>query len=318
MKYFDHAATTPLDIDAAKNFIDVSTMYYANTNSLHDMGETAGKIIENCRQEWGRLLNVDKNGIYFTSGGTESNFLILQSLLLANKVEGKKHIITSMAEHASIHSAMEILEERGYAITYLPLQENGIVNLEVLKKNIRKETVLVSIQHINSEIGSIQPIEKIGTYCKSKEILFHSDMVQSMGKLEVGKFTKYVDALSISSHKFYGPKGVGLAYINPVIPWIPFYPKGSHENGFRPGTVNTAGIASMTVAAQKACANMGRELVRLSDLRQLLTERISRHSSIEIFATISGVGKKNTPFFSAPYRFTNCSVNAVANFKFIC
>ncbi|WP_312097203.1 IscS subfamily cysteine desulfurase [Niallia sp.] len=274
MKYFDHAATTPLDVDAANTYMEVACKYFGNTNSLHDMGDTADKILENCREEWGRLLNVDKNGIYFTSGGTESNFLIIQSILSASKKEGK-HLVTSAAEHASIHSIMHILLKKGYEITYLPLLKTGVIDTQLLEKSIRPDTILVSIQHVNSEIGAIQPIKEIGAICKKNDVLFHSDMVQSIGKIDVNEVTQFVDALSISGHKFYGPKGVGVAYINPNTPWMPLLANGSHENGFRSGTVNTAGIASMTVAAQKACSMIGENLNKLSHLRRLFKERIN-------------------------------------------
>ncbi|PAE13876.1 cysteine desulfurase [Niallia circulans] len=277
MKYFDYAATTSLDPDAASTYVEVACKYFGNSNSLHDMGDTASRIVENCRDEWGRLINVDKNGIYFTSGGTESNFLILHSLLMGTKKEGK-HLITSTAEHASIHSAMHVLAEKGYEITYLPLSKTGLIDTRLLEETIRPDTVLVSIQHVNSEIGAIQPIKEISTICKRYHILYHSDMVQSFGKIEVKEVTPYVDALSLSSHKFYGPKGVGIAYINPNVPWIPLVLNGSHENGFRSGTVNTAGIASMTVAAQKACSTISKNETKLSKFRKLFTEMIPKES----------------------------------------
>ena len=277
MKYFDHAATTSLDPDAASTYVEVACKYFGNTNSLHDMGDTANKILENCRDEWGKLINVDKNGVYFTSGGSESNFLILQSLLLASKKNGK-HLITSIAEHASIHSTMQALADKGYEITYLPLLETGVIDIELLEESIRPDTILVSIQHVNSEIGAIQPIKEIGAICKKHDVLFHSDMVQSIGKLDVKEVTPFVDALSLSSHKFYGPKGVGIAYINPNTPWMPLLANGSHENGFRSGTINTAGIASMTVAAQKACSTISDNETKLSQLRNLFTEMITKES----------------------------------------
>lgn len=277
MKYFDHAATTSLDPDAASTYVEVACKYFGNTNSLHDMGDTANKILENCREEWGKLINVDKNGVYFTSGGSESNFLILQSLLLASKKNGK-HLITSIAEHASIHSTMQALADKGYEITYLPLLETGVIDIELLEESIRPDTILVSIQHVNSEIGAIQPIKEIGVRCKKHDVLFHSDMVQSIGKLDVKEVTPFVDALSLSSHKFYGPKGVGIAYINPNTPWMPLLANGSHENGFRSGTINTAGIASMTVAAQKACSTISHNETKLSQLRNLFTEMITKES----------------------------------------
>ncbi|MFP3722883.1 IscS subfamily cysteine desulfurase [Niallia circulans] len=277
MKYFDYAATTSLDPDAASTYVEVACKYFGNSNSLHDMGDTASRIVENCRDEWGRLINVDKNGIYFTSGGTESNFLILHSLLMGTKKEGK-HLITSTAEHASIHSAMHVLADKGYEITYLPLSKTGLIDTRLLEETIRPDTVLVSIQHVNSEIGAIQPIKDISAICKRYHILFHSDMVQSFGKKEIKEVTPYVDALSLSSHKFYGPKGVGIAYINPNVPWIPIVLNGSHENGFRSGTVNTAGIASMTVAAQKACSTISKNETKLSKFRKLFTEMIPKES----------------------------------------
>lgn len=277
MKYFDYAATTSLDPDAASTYVEVACKYFGNSNSLHDMGDTASRIVENCRDELGRLINVDKNGIYFTSGGTESNFLILHSLLMGTKKEGK-HLITSTAEHASIHSAMHVLADKGYEITYLPLSKTGLIDTRLLEETIRPDTVLVSIQHVNSEIGAIQPIKEISTICKRYHILFHSDMVQSFGKIEVKEVTPYVDALSLSSHKFYGPKGVGIAYINPNVPWIPIVLNGSHENGFRSGTVNTAGIASMTVAAQKACSTISKNETKLSKFRKLFTKMIPKES----------------------------------------
>lgn len=277
MKYFDYAATTSLDPDAASTYVEIACKYFGNSNSLHDMGDTASRIVENCRDEWGRLINVDKNGIYFTSGGTESNFLILHSLLMGTKKEGK-HLITSTAEHASIHSAMHVLADKGYEITYLPLSKTGLIDTRLLEETIRPDTVLVSIQHVNSEIGAIQSIKEISTICKRYHILFHSDMVQSFGKIEVKEVTPYVDALSLSSHKFYGPKGVGIAYINPNVPWIPIVLNGSHENGFRSGTVNTAGIASMTVAAQKACSTISKNETKLSKFRKLFTKMIPKES----------------------------------------
>ncbi|MEM5593323.1 IscS subfamily cysteine desulfurase [Niallia circulans] len=277
MKYFDYAATTSLDPDAASTYVEIACKYFGNSNSLHDMGDTASRIVENCRDEWGRLINVDKNGIYFTSGGTESNFLILHSLLMGTKKEGK-HLITSTAEHASIHSAMHVLADKGYEITYLPLSKTGLIDTRLLEETIRPDTVLVSIQHVNSVIGAIQPIKEISTICKRYHILFHSDMVQSFGKIEVKEVTPYVDALSLSSHKFYGPKGVGIAYINPNVPWIPIVLNGSHENGFRSGTVNTAGIASMTVAAQKACSTISKNETKLSKFRKLFTKMIPKES----------------------------------------
>ncbi|MDQ0269893.1 IscS subfamily cysteine desulfurase [Cytobacillus purgationiresistens] len=251
MKYFDYAASTPLDEEAAQVFVKASTEYYGNSNSLHDFGGQANELLNHCRQEMADLLAVQETGIYFTSGGTESNFLAIRALLTSAFKTGK-HIITSIAEHSSVISVFQQLEEEGYETTYLPFNENGVINLEQFNKALKEETVLVAIQHGNSEIGTLQPILEISKICKRNNILLHSDCVHTFGKMDLKPIAKAVDSLAISGHKFYGPKGSGLAYINPQLNWLSFFPGTVHEKGFRPGTVNLPAVASMTVAAQKA------------------------------------------------------------------
>ncbi|MED4038653.1 IscS subfamily cysteine desulfurase [Niallia taxi] len=282
MIYLDYAATCPLDSDAGKMYLEVSTDYYGNSSSLHDIGGKASDLLEGCRGEMARLLGVEKSGIYFTSGGTESNFLAITALLSANK-RADKHIITTASEHSSIHGTMKRLAADGYAVTYLPLGANGIIDVQMLEACIKPETVLVSIQHVNSEIGAIQPIEKIGTILKERGIYFHSDMVQSFGKLDIAAISAKVDSLSISSHKFYGPKGVGLTYISPAIPWTGFLPGTTHENGFRAGTVNIAGIAAMCVAAQKAVKRLAVDYAHYQALREIVMELASSTDYLTVF-----------------------------------
>lgn len=269
MKYFDYAATTPLDSEAANIYVQAATEYYGNTGSLHDIGSTAKDILENCRQEFARLLAVQKDGVFFTSGGSESNFLGIQSLLSAKKKQGF-HIISSLAEHSSVRSTLDALALQGYEITLLPFTENGQIDIDRLKGATRKDTVLIAIQHGNSEIGSLQPIEEIGNWCKEQQILFHSDCVHTFGKINLNKIINHVDSLSISSHKFYGPKGIGVGYINPRFAWKPYYPGTTHEKGFRPGTVNVPAIAAMTVAAQKSIDNQEWQFTKMKKLRQQL------------------------------------------------
>jgi len=167
MIYLDYAATCPLDSDAGKMYLEVSADYYGNSSSLHDIGGKASDLLEGCRGEMARLLGVERSGVYFTSGGTESNFLAITALLSANK-RTDKHIITTASEHSSIHGTMIRLAADGYSVTYLPLGANGIIDVQMLEACIKPETVLVSIQHVNSEIGAIQPIEKIGTMLKER------------------------------------------------------------------------------------------------------------------------------------------------------
>lgn len=252
MNYFDYAATCPLDQEAAEVYIKAATAYYGNTSSLHDTGTQANELLENCRNEMAQLLGVQKEGIFFTSGGSESNFLGIQSLLSSSLKKGK-HIITGMAEHSSITNTMEkLITEQQYEVTALPLNQAGHIDIEQVKKALRKDTVLISIQHGNPEIGTLQPLKEIGSICKENQILLHSDCIQTFGKKDVRLVAQAVDSLSISGHKFYGPKGIGAVYIHPRLNWKRYYPGATHENGFRPGTVNVPAIAAMTVAAQKA------------------------------------------------------------------
>ena len=176
MIYFDFAATTPLDAEAAEVFVQASTEYFGNSSSLHDIGGQSQDLLENCREELANLLGVNKKGLYFTSGGSEGNFLAIEALLSAPKKAGK-HIIAGMAEHSSIHGVLNRLE--GYSITSLPFNPSGLIDLEELVQALTPETVLVAIQHVNSEIGTIQPIEDIARLCKEQNIHFYSDFVQS-------------------------------------------------------------------------------------------------------------------------------------------
>jgi cysteine desulfurase len=283
MKYFDYAATCPLDREAADIFIQASTKYFANSQSLHEAGSESANLLESCRQEFSRLLGVDQAGIFFTSGGSEANYLGLMALLSAKRKDGN-HIITGAAEHSSVYNLMKKLEGEGWDITFLPLNRNGKIELASFIDAIRPETVLVSIQHGNPEVGTIQPIINMAEYCRSNDILIHTDCVQTFGKIPVAPLAGWVDALSISGHKFYGPKGTGVAYVNPKLAWKPYIDGTVHEKGFRPGTVNVPGIAAMTAAAQKAHSIMAPEAERVKNLRTAFIDSLSDvRESIEIF-----------------------------------
>lgn len=274
MIYFDFAATTPLDSDAAEIYVKVATDYFGNSNSLHDIGSQAAGLLENCRKELAALIGVDPVGLFFTSGGSDGNFLAIEALLSATDLS-KNHIITSIAEHSSIHGTMKKLEMHGYRVTYLPFSPEGIIDLERLKVEIKPETALVTIQHVNSEIGSVQPIEEISQICKANHIYFHSDFVQSFGKLDLKRVAPLVSSFAFSGHKIYGPKGSGAVYINPAIGWSSFFPGTTHEKGLRPGTVNVPAIAAMTVAAQKLIGHEAVEERKYLTLRQAFIEKIN-------------------------------------------
>lgn len=275
MIYFDYAATTPLDSEAAQIYVEAATKYYGNTSSLHDIGSIAEDLLENCRLEFSKILGIEKEGIFFTSGGSESNYLGIQALISAKKKKGL-HIISSMAEHSSVQSTLNKLASEGYEITLLPFCDNGLIDMNALKKAVREDTVLISIQHGNSEIGTIQPVEEIALLCKEKNILLHCDCVHTFGKINIRNITKVVDSFSISSHKFYGPKGIGVVYVNPKVSWESHYPGTSHEKGFRPGTVNVPAIAAMTSAAQKMDANREEIHKKVETLRQKLVTILAK------------------------------------------
>lgn len=281
MIYLDYAATCPIDEDSLTAYTEISKNYFANTNSLHDIGGDAHSVLENCRMQLATILDVQTEGLYFTSGGSESNFLTIHALLSSMPSE-KNHIITAQGEHSSIHSTMKLLEQKGYDITYLPYKSNGMIDLALLESAIQPNTALVSIQHVNSETGAIQPLEEISLICRQNQLLFHSDFVQSFGKIPTLGLTKMVDGFSLSSHKFYGPKGVGCAYIHPRLNRRSFYPNTTHEFGFRPGTVNTPGIAAMVIAAIKANQLLSEETIHYQKLRQLFLEKIKNNPSLSV------------------------------------
>lgn len=278
MIYFDYAATCPLDDEAAIAYVKTATEYYGNSKSLHDVGSAANELLENCRKELAKLLHVENNGIYFTSGGSESNYLAIMSLLSAKQEEGK-HIITSLAEHSSVKGTFEKLESSGYEVTYLPFNQDGLIDLDNLRSHVKSDTVLISIQTVNPEIGSIQPIKEIGEICREEEILFHSDFVQGFGKVNLESTLGYLDSFSLSGHKIFGPKGIGAVYISPDIPWQPYYKNASHENGLRPGTLNVPAIAAMTVAAQKCYTRLNQDAEHYRRLRKTFIKELQPISS---------------------------------------
>ncbi|KON86904.1 cysteine desulfurase [Sporosarcina globispora] len=293
MKYFDYAASCPLDREAADAYIKAATEYFGNSRSLHDTGSAAEDLLENCRRELAGILGVVSEGIYFTSGGAESNLLAILALLSASEKSGK-HIITGMAEHSSIHSVLEKLRlEKGYEITKIPFGKDGRIDLKILESAIRNDTVLLAIQHANSEIGTLQPILEVSRICRQKGIFLHSDCVHSFGKTVLKEAARNVDSLSFSAHKFYGPKGVGGVYLNPGLRWNAFLPGVSHEKGFRPGTINIPGITGMTVAAQKAYENLNKHNSHFQTLRDALLKEIK--SSLEKFVIYDYTGSYQLP-----------------------
>ncbi|MDM5156624.1 IscS subfamily cysteine desulfurase [Bacillus sp. DX1.1] len=271
MIYLDYAATTPMSKESIETYTKAAQQYFGNEQSLHDIGGTASSLLQVCRESFAQMIGGKEQGVFFTSGGSESNYLAIQSLLNA---KSGKHIITTSMEHASIRNYFQLLKNQGYIITEIPVDSKGLLNLQALEEAITEDTVLASIQHGNSEIGTVQPIAEIGALLKKHHILFHTDCVQTFGKLPIDIEAMQIDSISVSAHKIYGPKGVGACYINPQIRWGQVFPGTSHEKGFRPGTVNVPGIASFLTAAQHILDDCEEEQARFEQLRSYFIEQL--------------------------------------------
>ncbi|WP_163101807.1 cysteine desulfurase family protein [Peribacillus alkalitolerans] len=250
MIYFDYAATTPIHPTVLDTYLKVSKNYYGNPSSLHDAGGEAKQLIDHARKSIASHFLLPSEKIIFTSGGTESNRLALETLL-SNTPKNQNHILLSKTEHSSITQFINSLECRGFEIEYVPHLKDGIIDLDALNDLIREETALVIVQHVNPEIGVIQPIEAIHSILQGHNAYLHVDCVQSFGKLSLAKISKCADSFSISSHKIYGPMGVG-AIIFPKIHLLqPPLHGVNHEFGFRSGTVNVPGVVAFAAAAER-------------------------------------------------------------------
>jgi len=261
----DHAATTPVAPEVLEAMNPYFSEKFGNSASLHYFGREAENALEDARRSIAKFFGVKPEEIFFTSGGTEADNLALKGIASAF---GKGHIITSQIEHHAILHTAKWLENHGFDVTYLPVDKYGFVNPEDVEKTIRKDTILVSIMHANNEIGTIEPIEEIGKICRKYGVYFHTDAVQTVGKIPIP--TKNIDLLSSSAHKLYGPKGVGLLYIKNGVKIEPIQHGGGHERGMRSGTENVAGIVGFAKAIELAKKHMDKEAKRLSALRDEL------------------------------------------------
>lgn len=269
--YMDHAATTPLAPEVLEAMLPYFTDFYGNASSLHSFGREAKEAIEDARSKVAALINGEPSEIYFTSGGTESDNLALKGIAWRNKNRGH-HIITSSIEHPAVLEVCKALTKQGFEVTYLPVTREGLVEPEAVRAAIREDTVLISIMHANNEIGTIQPLDEIGELAREKNIYFHSDGVQTTGKIPVDVKALGVDALSISGHKLYGPKGIGVLYVRKGVKIESIQQGGGHEWGLRSGTENVPGIVGLGRAAELAKGTMADEAKRLTSLRDRLTD----------------------------------------------
>lgn len=271
--YLDHSATTPVDPEVASLMMTYYTEKYGNPSSIHGFGREAKEGLENARRQVAELIGAKPEEITFTSGGTEADNLAIIGIAEALRKKGK-HLITSAIEHHAVLETCEYLEKNGFDLTIIPVNEEGIVSVEDIKKAIRPDTILISIMHANNEVGSIQPIAEIGKVAKEHGIIFHVDAVQSLGKIPVNVNELNVDLLTISSHKIYGPKGVGALYIRKGTRLVPRAHGGGQEKKRRSGTENTPGAIGFGKACELVGQRMEAEEKQLIKLRDKLLKGI--------------------------------------------
>lgn len=282
--YFDNSATTKMSEEAIEAVASGMREFFGNPSSLHNLGLKSEKKLRECREILAKTINASENEIYFNAGGTEGNNLILKGILKPGS-----HYITTPFEHASVLNTTKRLEENGVKVTYLKLDENGRIDLEHLKESITKDTVLVSIMHVNNEIGVIQDIEKIGHIIKenSNRAKFHVDGVQSYTKIPIDVQKMNIDFLTVSGHKFHGPKGCGFVYVRKNNNLVPLIEGGSQEFGLRAGTQNIGCIMGLTKAAEISCGNMEENFEKVKEIKARFIEELQSIDNVRINSPLS-------------------------------
>ena len=268
--YADNAATTAVSETALAAMMPCFQEIYGNPSSLHSPGQRAAERLAAARETFARHLNAEPREITFTSGGSEADNQALRSAAALGARKGKKHLISTKFEHHAILHTLEALEKEGFEVTLLDIPPDGIVTAEQVKAAIRPDTCLVSVMFANNEIGTIQPIPEIGEVCHEAGVLFHTDAVQAAGHLPIDVAAMHIDMLSLSAHKFHGPKGVGVLYAKKAIPLVNVIYGGAQERGKRAGTENIPGICGAAAAFDEACASMEKNAAYLEPLRDKL------------------------------------------------
>jgi len=280
--YMDYGSTTPVDKEIVEEMIPYFNQIYGNASSIHSFGIKANEAIEKSRKKVANLLNANSSEIFFTGGGTESDNMAIKGISFLDHNKKKKnskgpHIITSSIEHPAVLEPCKYLKKLGYIVKYLPVDKYGIVDLTDLKNSISKNTFLISIMFANNEIGTIEPIKEIGKIAKENNIFFHTDAVQAIGKIPIDVKKLNIDLLSISSHKIYGPKGVGALFIRRGININPIIQGGGHERGLRSGTYNTPGIVGIGKACELLNTNLKKHIEYLKKLRDKLINDVLKN-----------------------------------------
>ncbi|MBO5048264.1 MAG: cysteine desulfurase NifS [Clostridia bacterium] len=280
--YADNAATTKMSDAAIKAMIPYMNEIYGNPSSLHSEGQRANEALTNARERIARLLGCEPREITFTSGGSEADNQGILSAAKLGERKGKKHIISTAFEHHAVLHTLEKLGKQGFEVTLLDVHENGLISAEQVRDAIREDTCLVTVMYANNEIGTIQPIAEIGAICREKGVLFHTDAVQAVGHLHINVKEQNIDMLSLSAHKFHGPKGIGVLYAKKGILLTTLIEGGAQERGKRAGTENIPAIMGMAAALEEACAKIDENTVKLTALRDKLISGLSEipHSAL--------------------------------------
>ncbi len=289
--YVDNAATTAMSDSAVKAMIPYLKEVYGNPSSLHSAGQAAKEALDAAREKIARCLNCEPREIYFTSGGSEADNQAIRSAAVNGARKGKKHIVSTAFEHHAVLHVLKKLEKEGFDVTYLDVHSDGLVTAEEVEAAIRPDTALVTVMYANNEVGTIQPVREIGEVCKKHGVIFHTDAVQAAGHIPVDVRADNIDMLSLSAHKFHGPKGAGALYCRRGIPLNTFIEGGAQERGRRAGTENIGGAAAMAQALEDACANMAANAEKESALRDRLIDGLLKipHSKL------NGDRKKRLP-----------------------
>ncbi len=273
--YLDNSATTRLDDDVLAKMMPYLQEEYGNASSIYSLGRSARKALEEARGVVASLINCNPNEIYWTSGGSESDNTAIKGIMRANKDKGR-HLIVSKIEHPAILESAKALVKEGFEVSYVGVLPDGTVDLDELKSLIREDTVLISVMFANNEIGTIEPIKKIAEIAHAHNIIFHTDAVQAMGAIKIDVASLGIDSLSMSAHKFYGPKGMGALYMKKGIKWTKFVDGGHQEQNKRAGTSNVAGAVGLAAALQEAYDKMDEHNQKLRKLRDFYETEIEK------------------------------------------
>lgn len=282
MIYADNAATTRLSPHALEVMTETARDIWGNPSSLYELGQRAQESLMDARERMAAILGAESKEIYFTSGGSESDNQAIRSCARLGAAKDRKHIVSTAFEHHAVLHTLKRLEKEGYEVTYLPVHENGIVTAEEVKAAIRPDTCLVTIMFANNEIGTIEPVQEIGAVCRAARVPFHTDAVQAAGHVRIDVKEMNIDLLSLSAHKFHGPKGVGALYCRTGLPLYPLIEGGAQERNRRAGTENLAGIQAMVTALEDMVKDMEKNAAYVSALRDKLIDGLSTipHSAL--------------------------------------